>query len=58
LLVGLFPSRGFELLRRNGRWAARLQVAFGAVLVGMGVLVFTGELDLLANFEVLNEVLL
>ena len=58
LLVGLFPSRGFELLRRHGRWAARLHVAFGAVLVGMGVLVFTGELDLLANFNILNEVLL
>jgi cytochrome c-type biogenesis protein len=58
LLVGLFPSRGFELLRRNGRWAARLHVAFGTVLVGMGVLVFTGELDLLANFDILNEVLL
>ena len=58
LLVGLFPSRGFELLRRHGRWAARLHVSFGAVLVGMGVLVFTGELDLLANFNILNEVLL
>ncbi len=58
LLVGLFPSRGFELLRRSGRWAARLQVVFGAVIVGMGVLVFTGELELLANFYVMNEVLL
>lgn len=58
LLVGLFPSRGFALFRRHGRWAARLHATFGAVLVGMGVLVFTGKLDLLANFEVLNEVLL
>jgi cytochrome c-type biogenesis protein len=58
LVVGLFPSRGFALFRRHGRWAARLHTTFGAVLVGMGVLVFTGTLDLLANFEVLNEVLL
>jgi cytochrome c-type biogenesis protein len=58
LLVGLFPARAFELLGRRSRRAARLHVAFGAVLVGMGVLVFTGTLDLLANFEVLSEVLL
>jgi cytochrome c-type biogenesis protein len=58
LLVGLFPTRGFAFARRYGRWAARLRSTLGAVLVGMGVLVFTGELDLLANFDVLNEVLL
>jgi cytochrome c-type biogenesis protein len=58
LLVGLFPSRGFAFVRRHRRWAARLHAAFGAVLVGMGALVFTGTLDLLANFDVLNEVLL
>jgi cytochrome c-type biogenesis protein len=58
LLVGLFPSRGFAFVRRHRRWAARLHAAFGAVLVGMGTLVFTGTLDLLANFDVLNEVLL
>lgn len=58
LLVGLFPSRGFAFVRRHGRWAARLHAAFGAVLIGMGVLVFTGKLGLLANFDVLNEVLL
>ena len=58
LLVGLFPSRGFAFVRRHGRWAARLHAAFGVVLIGMGVLVFTGTLSLLANFDVLNEVLL
>jgi cytochrome c-type biogenesis protein len=58
LLVGLFPSQAFAFVRRHGRWAARLHAAFGTVLIGMGVLVFTGTLDLLANFDVLNEVLL
>lgn len=58
LLVGLFPTRGFAFIRRHGRWAARLHTTLGAVLVGMGVLVFTGELDLLANFDLLNKVLL
>ena len=58
LLVGLFPSRAFAVLKRHRRAAARLHVAFGAVLIGMGVLVFTNKLSLLANFPLLNEVLL
>ncbi len=58
LLVGLFPSRAFAFFRRHGRMAARLHTIFGAVLIGMGVLVFTGQLSLLANFQVLNEVFL
>jgi cytochrome c-type biogenesis protein len=58
LLVGLFPSRLFSMLKRHQRAAARVHVAFGFVLVGMGVLVFTDQLSLLANFRLLNEVLL
>jgi cytochrome c-type biogenesis protein len=58
LLVGLFPSRAFSFLKRHRRTAARLHVAFGVVLIGMGVLVFTGQLNLLANFRLLNEVFL
>ncbi len=58
LLVGLFPSRAFAFLKRHRKAAARLHVAFGAVLIGMGVLVFTNKLSLLTNFQILNEVLL
>ncbi len=58
LLVGLFPSRVYSFLKRHRKAAARVHVAFGVVLIGMGVLVFTGQLNLLANFPLLNEVLL
>ncbi len=58
LLVGVFPSRAFAFLKRHRKAAARLHVAFGGVLIGMGVLVFTDKLSLLANFRLLNEVLL
>ncbi|MDQ3566837.1 MAG: cytochrome c biogenesis protein CcdA [Actinomycetota bacterium] len=58
LLVGLFPSRAFAFVKRHGRLAARLHAVFGIVLIGMGALVFTGKLSLLANFRVLNEVFL
>jgi cytochrome c biogenesis protein CcdA len=37
---------------------ALLGVVLGAVLQGIGVLVFTNKLSLLANFQLLNEVLL
>ncbi len=58
LLVGLFPSRAFAFIKKHRRGASRLHTAFGVVLIGMGVLVFTGKLALLANFQLLNEVLL
>jgi cytochrome c-type biogenesis protein len=56
LLVGLFPSRAFVFLKKHRRGAARLHAAFGVVLIGMGVLVFTDKLSLLANFRTLMEV--
>jgi cytochrome c-type biogenesis protein len=58
LLVGLFPSSVFALLKKHRRWAVRVHAAFGFVLIGMGVLVFTGKFNLLTNFPILNEVLL
>jgi len=58
LLVGLFPSRILSFLKKHRRATARIHVAFGVVLVGMGVLVFTDQLNVLANFRLLNEVLL
>jgi len=58
LLVGLFPSGLFSVLKRHRKAAARIHVAFGFVLIGLGVLVFTDQLSLLANFRLLNEVLL
>lgn len=58
LLVGLFPSRAFAFIKKHRVWVSRTHVVFGAILIGMGVLVFTNKLSLLANFQILNEVLL
>jgi cytochrome c-type biogenesis protein len=58
LLVGLFPARAFSYLKQHRRSAARVHVAFGVVLIAMGVLVFTNQLNVLANFPLLNEALL
>ncbi len=58
LLVGLFPSHALSFLKRHRGAAARVHVAFGFVLIGMGILVYTNQLSLLGNFRLLNEVLL
>lgn len=58
LFVALFPKGAFTFLKRHRSAAARLHTAFGVVLIGLGVLVFTNKLALLANFQLLNEVLL
>ena len=58
LLVGLFPSQAFSFLKKHRRAASRVHAAFGGVLIGLGVLVFTDKLSLLANFQLLNKVLL
>ncbi len=58
LLVGLLPARVLSFLKRHRRAASRVHVAFGTTLIGLGVLVFTNKLSLLANFQLLNEVLL
>ena len=58
LLVALFPSRAFGFIKKHRKGAVRLHTVFGVVLIGMGVLVFTDTLSLLANFQLLNEVLL
>jgi cytochrome c-type biogenesis protein len=58
LIVGLFPARALSFLKGHRKAAVRLHAAFGAVLIGLGVLVFTNKLNLLANFQLLYEVLL
>ena len=58
LLVGFFPGRAFAFIKRHRRGAHYVHLAFGFVLIGMGVLVFTNKLSLLANFQILNGVFL
>lgn len=58
LLVGLFPSRAFAFIKKHRRGARHFHTIFGVILIGMGVLVFTGKLALLTNLQLLNEVLL
>ena len=58
LLVGLFTSRAAALIARYGNQAIWINRIFGIVLVILGILIFTQTLNRLANFELLNRVLL
>lgn len=58
LLVGLFAAEANVFLNRLAGAATYINVAFGVLMVGLGILIFTGELALIANFSFLNSFLL
>lgn len=58
LLVGLFTTQAGSLINRYGAWAVWVNRAFGAILIILGILIFTQTLNRIANFELLNRVLL
>jgi cytochrome c-type biogenesis protein len=58
LIVGLFVAQSSAFI---GRYAGKLKYVnpiFGAILVALGVLVFTQNLSLVANFGFVNNLLL
>ncbi len=57
LLVGLFTAVAERLIEKAGKWLAYVQYAFGVLLIATGVLIFTGELSQIANFEFLANIL-
>jgi cytochrome c-type biogenesis protein len=58
LLIGAFPARFREYILQRMETVSRVRTAFGYVMILMGVLIATQNLSLLADFAILNEVLL
>ncbi|MDP2676788.1 MAG: cytochrome c biogenesis protein CcdA [bacterium] len=58
LLVGLFVSRSQEFVNRYAGVFSYISKIFGIILIVLGVLVFTQSLNLVANFDFLNNLLL
>ena len=58
LLVGLFTSRASEFFKKHRKGIHYTKVIFGVFMVILGILAFTENLNLIANFEVLNQFLL
>ncbi|MBI2548089.1 cytochrome C biogenesis protein [Candidatus Woesearchaeota archaeon] len=58
LLLGLFTNKAQSLLQTVNPWLKYLQIFFGIILIGVGILVFTNQLGKLANFALASDVLL
>ncbi len=57
LLVGLFTNQAQAIINKAGKWLTYFQYVFGALLVLMGIFIFTGQLSKIADFEILTRVL-
>lgn len=58
LLIAAFPARFRQFILEKQRTVVRIRTVFGYIMILMGVLIATQNLSLLANFGILNEVLL
>ncbi|MEK7084074.1 MAG: cytochrome c biogenesis protein CcdA [Patescibacteria group bacterium] len=58
LVVGLFAGETQRLIAKSGRIAKIINILFGILLIILGILIFTQNLSRIANFELLNRVLL
>lgn len=58
LIVGAFASQAAALIEKIGPALVYINVAFGVMLIILGVLVFTQSLSLLGNIPILNTILL
>lgn len=58
LIVGLFAEKAVWYINRYTNQFQYLQVAFGALLIGIGILIFTAQLSRLVNIPFLNNFLL
>ncbi len=58
LIVGAFTGQATEFINRHATGLKYLNIIFGIILLVLGVLIFTQKLALVANFSLLNKVLL
>ncbi|MBI4065877.1 sulfite exporter TauE/SafE family protein [Candidatus Kaiserbacteria bacterium] len=58
LIVGAFTGQATEFINRHEVGLKYLNIVFGVILLALGVLIFTQKLALIANFSLLNKILL
>lgn len=58
LVVGLFAAQASAWISRYAAKLRYVNIAFGVILIALGILVFTQNLSRIANFEILNRILL
>ena len=58
LLVGWFTKESQSLINKAGKWLKYFQYFFAVVLIILGILVFTSQLNRVANLEFITNILL
>jgi len=58
IIVGLFAAQAVGIINRYSHILKYINIAFGGILIVLGILVFTQSLNLIANLELLNRILL
>ena len=58
LIVGFFAAQAGAVINKYAHTFHYISIAFGVILIILGVLVFTQSLNLIANLEFLNRILL
>ena len=58
LLLGLFSTQATVLIQRSAKFLKYFNIVVGIFLLILGILVFTNNLNLIANFGLLNKFLL
>jgi cytochrome c-type biogenesis protein len=57
LVVGFFTNQAQALIDKMGPATKYIQYVFGAILIAIGVLIFTGELSKVTNVQILTTLL-
>ncbi len=58
ILIGIFFSRATGIIRKMSKHLKYYSIILGGFIVVLGILVFTNQLALIANFPLLNEIVL
>lgn len=58
LLVGFFTAQATDLIARFGNALKYINIVFGIILIGLGILVFTQDITLIGNFDFINNLFL
>ena len=58
LIVGAFAAQATSFFAKHAKTFARVNIAFGYILIVLGILVFTQLLNRIANFEFINHLIL
>jgi len=57
LIVGLFAGQAKKLISRSAKAFKVINIVFGILLIILGILIFTQQLNVIANLEILNNII-